>query len=289
MLERLSQAGALQVLGHGFHDAERRQQTLRETIAWSDALLPSEERALFHALGIFPSCTTVEGAAAVGGLTPDTARELLGSLVDKSLLQRVQNPHIEDRFVMLQTLREYALSELEKAGALAISRRRHAAHCLAVAERTSSVLLGPDQGRLLSELETDHEEMRTGLQWLTAEGQSDEALRLCVALAGFWEVRGHWVEGHRLLSSALQQAPDAPALLRATALHWLGVLGWCLGTLEDSRRDHEEVIALCRSAGEHRLLGESLYRVAKTALFQGGSARDAALHGSAGRAGRAPG
>ena len=148
MLERLSQTGALQVLGHGFHDAERRQQTLRETIAWSDALLAPEERALFHALGIFPSCTTVEGAAAVGGLTPDTARELLGSLVDKSLLQRVQNPHIEDRFVMLQTLREYALSELEKTGALAVSRGRHAAHCLAVAERASAVLLGPEQGPL---------------------------------------------------------------------------------------------------------------------------------------------
>ncbi|MGZ3480326.1 MAG: protein kinase domain-containing protein [Myxococcaceae bacterium] len=268
MLERLSHAGALQVLGHGFHDAERRQQTLRETIAWSDALLSPEERALFHALGIFPSCTTVEGAAAVGGLSPDAARELLGSLVDKSLLHRVQNPHIEDRFVMLQTLREYALSELEKAGALPVSRRRHATHCLAVAERASAVLLGPDQGRLLAELETDHEEMRTGLQWLTAEGQHDEALRLCVALAGFWEVRGHWVEGHRLLKSALQQAPGAPPLLRAVALHWLGVLEWCLGTLEDSRRDHEEVIALCRSTGQHRLLGESLYRVAKTALFQ---------------------
>jgi predicted ATPase/tRNA A-37 threonylcarbamoyl transferase component Bud32 len=269
MLERLSQSGALHVLGHGFHDAERRQQTLRDTIAWSDKLLSSDERAVFHALGIFASGTTVAGAAAVTGLAPDAALELLGSLVDKSLVQRTQNPRIEDRFVMLQTLREYALAELESAGALSVSRRRHASHCLAVAERAAAVLRGPDQGRLLAELDADHEEMRTGLQWLTAEGQRDEALRLCVALAAFWDVRGHWVEGHRLLASGLQQAPGAPSLLRAGALHWLGVLGWCLGTLEESRRDHEEAIALCRSAGEDRLLGEGLYRVGLTALFQG--------------------
>jgi predicted ATPase/tRNA A-37 threonylcarbamoyl transferase component Bud32/tetratricopeptide (TPR) repeat protein len=269
ILERLSQSGALRVLGHGFHDAERRQWTLRDTIAWSDKLLTSEEQALFRALGIFASGTTVAGAAAVTGLAPDAALELLGSLADKSLVQRTQNPRIEDRFVMLQTLREYALAELEAAGTLAVTRLRHANHCLAVAEQAAEVLRGPEQGRLLAELEADHDEMRTGLRWLTAEGQHDEALRLCVALAPFWDVRGHWVEGHRLLTSAFEQAPAAPLLLRAAALHWLGVQGWCLGTLEESRRDHDAAIALYRSAGEDRFLGESLHRAGWTAQFQG--------------------
>jgi predicted ATPase/tRNA A-37 threonylcarbamoyl transferase component Bud32 len=269
MLERLSQSGALQVLGQGFHDAERRQQTLRETIAWSDALLLQEERSLFRALGIFASGATLEGAAAVAGIGQDTALELLGSLVDKSLLQRVLSPHLEERFVMLHTLREYAVSELEKAGHLTVSRRRHATYWLSVAERTAPALRGPEQGRLLAELEADHEEMLTALQWLTAEGQRNEALRLCVALAAFWDVRGHWVEGHRLLASALEQAPTAPELLKARALHWLGVLRWCLGTLKESRQAHEEAMAVCRSAGEERLLAEGLYRVGWTALFQG--------------------
>src|SRR5262249_21133534 len=112
MLERLSQSGALGVLSHGFHDAEHRQQTLRETIAWSANLLSREERALFHVLGIFVSGTTLEGAAALAGLPKGIALDLLGSLLDKSLIQRTQNPRIEDRFVMLQTLREYALGAL---------------------------------------------------------------------------------------------------------------------------------------------------------------------------------
>ncbi|HET6983772.1 MAG TPA: protein kinase [Myxococcaceae bacterium] len=268
MLDRLSQSGALQMLGKGFHDAERRQQTLRETIAWSDKLLSDEERDLFHSLGIFVSGATLEGAAAVAGLTPDGALDLLGSLEDKSLVQRRQTPRAEDRYVMLQTLREYALGEL-KAERLAVSRGRHAAHCLAVAERASADLRGPDQGRLLAELEADHEEMRVGLHWLGDQGRTEEALRLCAALGPFWDIHGHWVEGHRRLSSALQKAPGAAPALRAKALHWLGVLGWCLGTLEESRRNHEESMALCRSTGDELLLGEGLYRMGLTALFQG--------------------
>jgi predicted ATPase/serine/threonine protein kinase len=268
MLDRLSHSGALQMLGQGFHDVERRQQTLRETIAWSDRLLSPEERGLFHALGIFVSGATLEGAAAVAGLTPDGALELLGSLVDKSLVQRTQTPRTEDRYVMLQTLREYALAELQ-AERVPLVRGRHAAHFLAVAERASAALRGPDQGRLLAELEADHAEMRIALHWLAAEGHTEEALRLSVALGPFWDVRGHWVEGHRRLSSALQQAPHAALPLRAQALHWLGVLEWCLGRLQDSRRNHEESMALSRSIGDEPLLGEGLYRVGLTALFQG--------------------
>jgi len=267
MVDRLSQSGALQMLGQGFHDVERRQQTLRETIAWSDKLLSTEERDLFHSLGVFVSGATLEGAAAVAGLTPDGALDVLGSLVDKSLVQRRQTPRADDRYVMLQTLREYALGEL-KAERLDAVRGRHASHCLSVAQRAAADLRGPDQGRILAELEADHEEMRIGLHWLGDQGRAEEALRLCVALAPFWDIRGHWVEGQRRLSAALQRAPAVPPSLRARALHWLGVLGWCLGTLEASRRDHEESMALSRSIGDELLLGEGLYRVGLTALFQ---------------------
>src|SRR5262249_11965205 len=172
MLDRLSQSRALQMLGQGFHDVERRQQTLREAIAWSDKLLSPEERGLFHALGIFVSGATLEGAAAVAGLTPDAALELLGSLVDKSLVQRTQTPRTDDRYVMLQTLREYARAEL-KAERLAVARDRHASQFLAVAERASAGLRGPDQGHLLAELEADHEEMRIGLHWLGDRGRTE--------------------------------------------------------------------------------------------------------------------
>src|SRR5262249_1503648 len=159
----------------------------------------SEERGLFRSLGIFTSGATVEGAAAVGGMAPEATLDLLGSLVDKSLVQRRQDPRIEDRFAMLQTLREYALAGLEAAGALPETRQRHASHCLAVADRAAAGLRGPEQGHLLAELEADHEEMRTALDFLGGTGKRLEALRLATFLVHFWEVRGHWVEGHRRL------------------------------------------------------------------------------------------
>jgi len=269
LLERLSQSGALRVLGRGFHDAERRQQTLRATIAWSDTLLTAEERSLFRAMGIFTSGATLAAAAAVGGIPQETTLELLGSLVDKSLVQRRQAPRIEDRFAMLQTLREYALAELDAAGELPEARRRHAFHCLAVAEEATTRLRGPDQGRILAELKADHEEMRTALEFLEARGLAIETLRLATALAPYWDVRGHWVEGHRWLSLALERAPAVHQLLEAAATQGLAVLEWCLGRLEEAREHHRRAAEIYRAAGEDLLLVDVLYRAGLTELFFG--------------------
>jgi predicted ATPase/serine/threonine protein kinase len=269
LLERMSQSGALQVLGRGFHDAEQRQQTLRATIAWSDTLLSAEERSLFRTMGIFTSGASLAAAAAVGGMPRETTLELLGSLVDKSLVQRRQGPRIEDRFAMLQTLREYALAELETAGALPEARRRHALHCLIVAERAVTGLRGPDQGRLVAELKADHEEMRTALEFLVATVQALEALRLATSLAPYWDIRGHWVEGHRWLSLALERAPAVPPSLEAAALQGLAVLDWCLGRLQEARAHHRRAADIYRAAGEDLLLGDVLYRAGLTELFLG--------------------
>ena len=124
---------------------------------------------------------------------------------------------------MLQTLQEYALSELQAVGALPDLRRRHATHCLTVAERACRRAPRADQGRLLAELETDHEEMRTGLQWLSAEGQCDEAPP---ALRGAGRVPGSAGPLGRRASPPGVRAPARPRapseLVRAAALHWLG-------------------------------------------------------------------
>ena len=171
---------------------------------------------------------------------------------------------------MLQTLREYALSELERAGTLAVARRRHATHYLAWPNAVAAALRGPEQGRLLSELETDHEEMRTGLGWLTAEERREEALRLCVALAPFWDVRGHWVEGTsppRVRAPGSAVRPDAPQGKGAALAGRSPVVpGHARGVTPSPRGGDRDV----PFSGRHRLLGESASTGrAKTALFQG--------------------
>src|SRR4030095_8665139 len=111
-------------------------------------------------------------------------------------------------------------------------------------------LTGPDQGQLMDELDASHEELRTALSWFSTQGRHGEALRLCVALGQFWDVRGHWVEGRRYLSSVLDQVTQAPVLLQARALHWIGVLAWCLGLLQESKQAHEKSLALLRSTAD---------------------------------------
>src|SRR5262249_48742057 len=123
LLERLG--NRLDLL-RGGRDAETRQQTLRATIEWSYELLEPEERSLLAALSVFRGGWTLEAAEQVA----DADLELLQSLVDKSLVRRWGS----GRFGLLETIREFAVDELERAGAIEEARRRHANYFLELAE-----------------------------------------------------------------------------------------------------------------------------------------------------------
>src|SRR4051794_11537916 len=94
----------LPVLVTRARDATGRQQALRATIAWSYELLGVEEARVFRAAAVFRGGATLLAIEAVTGAGPD----LVESLVDKSLLRRRRG-----RLVMLETVREFALDELE--------------------------------------------------------------------------------------------------------------------------------------------------------------------------------
>ncbi len=283
LLERLNTAGgSLRTLTGGARDADLRQRTLRSTIAWSDELLSPEERALFHRLGVFARGGTLGAAAAVAG--DADADDILGwvsSLVDKSLLLRVETEGAEARFGMLQTLRDFARERLEEKDELATVRRRHAEHFLVEAERRAPELTGPAQARHFDELEVDHDELLLARDWFQENRAGCEMLRLAVALGHFWEIRGHWLEGLRTLENALQSATAAPTRLRAQGLHWLGVLAWALGDLQRSRACHEECVGLFRELDEPEQLMDALNALYWTLMFQGDVQAGAALNDEA--------
>ena len=134
LLRRLDQR--LPLLTGGAQDADERQRTLRDTIAWSYDLLLEREQALFRRLGVFVGGFRLEAAAAVGD--PDGSTDVLedlDSLVEKSLLLRLrEDSDGEPRFWMLETIREYALEQLAAAGELESARRRHGAWFAELAE-----------------------------------------------------------------------------------------------------------------------------------------------------------
>jgi predicted ATPase len=206
ILVRLEQR--LPLLTGGARDLPERQRTLRATIAWSHDLLTADEQRLFARLAVFRGGCTLEAAETA----VDAGLDQLQSLVDKSLLR-----HTEERYWMLETIREYAAERLEASGEADEARRRHAEHFLALAEEAEPSLLGVSPGESLDRLERDHDNLRAAIDWLAASGQSELAMRIGGAVWEFWCLRGHFEEGWRRLEDLLR-ADERRTMARAKTL-----------------------------------------------------------------------
>jgi predicted ATPase/class 3 adenylate cyclase len=236
ILERLSKR--LDLLKGG-RDADPRQQTLRATIDWSHELLDEEERRLFSRLAVFSGGCTLEAAEDVTEADLDT----LQSLVDKSLLR-----HTEERFWMLETIREYAAERLEESGEAEELRRRHSEYFLSLAEEAEPKLWR-DSREWLDRLEGEHDNLRAALERLEASGEVELVLRLVGALSRFWYLRGHLAEGRRRLESALR-GDERPTAARAKALNAAAVMALNSGDAETTKLRAEEALELHRTIGD---------------------------------------
>jgi predicted ATPase len=218
----------LQLLTGGARDMPQRHQTLRAAMDWSYDLLTIAEQKLFRRLSVFVGGCTLEGAEAVCDTKGDLALDLLDgmtSMVDKSLVQQVEPAEGESRFVMLETIREYALEKLETSGEKALTKRAHAAYCLVLAEEHATEQGGGDEGSWLERIELEHDNFRAGIEWLTESGDAEWGLRLGTALFRFWEMREYLAEGRNRLGKMLNlPGAAAPSRARARALFAAGVL-----------------------------------------------------------------
>jgi predicted ATPase len=205
----------LAVLTAGSRSALDRQQTLRATLSWSHALLTSNERALFRRLGVFAGTFALEAAeevAAGGDVDGSQVADLLGRLVDKSLVVAEQDAG-GYRYRLLEPMRQYARELLVEANEVTTVEGRHHAFYLELAraadpERTSAgpiLAAGP--------LEADHDNLRAALGWALGH-EPQQALRLAVHMWPMWMAGSHFQEGSRWLQTALAAAP-APTALRA--------------------------------------------------------------------------
>jgi predicted ATPase len=153
----------LQVLTSAAQDAPVRQQTLRNTLAWSYDLLDAREQQLFRRLSVFVSgCTleAVEGLYTALGEMPADVLDGIVSLMDKSLLQQMEQDGEEPRLAMPETIREYGLETLAARGEMERTRQAHATYCLALAEQAELELGGPQQAAWLDRLEREHDNLR---------------------------------------------------------------------------------------------------------------------------------
>jgi non-specific serine/threonine protein kinase len=211
------------LLTGGARDAPTRQQTLRNTIAWSYDLLEPREQAFFRRLAVFVGGCGLDAAQAV--CEEAHVLDLVDSLVAKNLLRPVAAQG-EVRIAMLETIREFGLEQLAGTGELESMRRRHADYFLSLAEDAEMGLRGPQVGSCLERLKREHDNLRAALAWGLAtdsEQNADIALRVASCMARFWYMAGHNDEGRRWIARALANTP-AHTSARAKALYgaaWL--------------------------------------------------------------------
>jgi predicted ATPase len=266
MLERLG--SRLSLLTRGMADMPQRQQTLRNTIDWSFKLLGEGEQALFARLAVFRGGRTLEAAEEV--CNPEGVYDVLtgmSSFVEKSLLRERPGRAGEPRFAMLETLREYALEQLEERGEKEELERRHACYFLAFAENAEQELRSAEQVQWASRLDEEHDNLRAALEW--AEDQDpDTLLRLAGSLGGFWVLRGHLAEGLRWTDVALSKG-TGEARHRGKVLRRRGELAWGTGDREGARSLYNDYRSLSQELGDEEGVALALRGLARIELDEG--------------------
>ena len=281
-------ADRFELLTGGSRIALPRHQTLRATIEWSYALLTEPERGLLRRLAVFAGGWTLRAAEVVCDVRDDAAQphvlDLMARLVDKSLVVPEWRGRT-GRYGMLETLRQFALEQLEQCGEAADVRQRHAAYFVALAEEAEDALMGAEQRAWQARLDDEHNNIQVTFDWLaSAEAHfvqarpEEAALRMAGALWRYWEVRGHVAEGREQLLPRLAAAdPETPAIVRARGHLGAGICTWYQGDFETATAHYETSVALYRSLGDRRGVARPLTYLAWLDTYRGEFARARAL------------
>jgi predicted ATPase/transcriptional regulator with XRE-family HTH domain/Tfp pilus assembly protein PilF len=303
---------ALDLPSIGPADTPTHQRSLRSTIEWSYRLLAADEQVLLARLGIFVGGFTLDATAAVcagpGGATDRPAVVAgLASLVGKSLVETRPESAGRTRFLLLETIREFARGRLEESGEADELARRHATWALELAETAAPHLTASDQLHWLDIVAAEHPNLLAALAW--ADRRNPElGVRLAGALWRFWWMRGYVTEGRRWLERVLATAPhdnqwwiraangagvlartqgdygrarallaESAALARAEgradelafAVATLGMVQQNQGNYDDAERLLQESLSLYRSIGDQRGIGHVLSGLATIASYRG--------------------
>lgn len=254
-----------------------RHQTLRAALNWSYDLLDGPERALLSMISVFPGGFTLAAAAFVAdSRQPRDVLSVLSRLVRKSLVL-LDRTGLETRYVLLDTIRDYAHAKLTEVGDVDAIRRRHAGYYCDLAERGAPQLRGPNAANWMSRFAAEHDNLRAALQWTCDAADTATFTRLLAALWWFWYVRGFLREGRMWFERGLQQAEPPALATRAQLLLGAGQLAWAQGDGPADRDFFDEALAHAKRAGDDVLIGEAFLRLS---LSDCGSGRmhDAAEH-----------
>lgn len=237
IIERL--AGRLDLLKGG-RDADPRQRTLRAAIEWSHDLLTTDEQRLFARLAVFPGDWTLDAAEDVA----EADLDVLQSLVDKSLVRLA-----DERFGMLETIREFARERWEASDEADGVRRRHARFFRRSAERLDARIRAgePEEGPV-GALHDQIADLRAAAEFALGSGDIATVREIVASLATYWLIRGLYREGRSWVEQALALS-DNEDTLRRRLLSALGLLAYAQGDHATAITASDAAAALAATLG----------------------------------------
>ena len=215
------QARRLDLLVDGAHDLPPRQRTLRSAIGYSYALLNEVERLFFRGLGVFAGGFTLDTVEVLlaDRLEPVAVQATLHALIGKSLVRAETLPNGEQRFLLLETIREFALEQAHIQGEKALLCQRHYATYLQRFRTADDHSRGAEAAIWVARMEPDQDNLRAALQWALDEARYTDAAWLMVAVHYFWHLRGYRYEESRWVTQLLPYRHQLATDLRLVILN----------------------------------------------------------------------
>jgi predicted ATPase/DNA-binding CsgD family transcriptional regulator len=224
LLDRLDQR--LSLLAGTDRLAAARHQSLAATVDWSYQLLSQAEQRVFRQLSVFPGPFTLEGAEAVAG--PAAAPAVL-RLVDCSLVAPPSaGPDGRSRYLLLDTLRTYGASQLDRSDERPAARAALARHAVGVTDQAAAAMrTSPGEPAAVRWLDAEDAAIQVALDWALGH-DPDVAVRLVTALGPWWYIRGQLAAALPVLQAAARYA-EPPGDLWCAVQCWIGQAGHTSG------------------------------------------------------------
>ena len=274
--ERLS--SRFKLLTGGKRTALPRQQTLRALIDWSYDLLSAEEKILWNRLSVFSDGWTLEAAEEICSdniIDKSDVFEILSSLTEKSI---VLYNNENERFLILETIRQYANEKIKETGEYEKFSDKHFKFFLDLAETGNKKLRGIESESVTKIFENEIGNLEKALKWSAENLFNQEGLRLSAAMSRFWQNLGYITEGIHWLETVLQKNTKTKNSLYCSVICQLGNFERLKGDVDKARELIVESLRISRELGDKASTAVSLIRLGILEYDQGRYDESAVLY-----------
>lgn len=246
------------LLTGGSRTALPRQQTLKALVDWSYDILKEKEKILWRRFSIFNGGCTLEECEKICSddmLNEGEILDLIQNLCDNSIVAYTgQN----DKYTMLETIRQYGNEKLNEAGEEKIFKTMHLEYFMNLCEGAVSEYKGSNVKKWLDLIEEFYPNVQSALAWSLDNGLREEGTRLAVSMGKFWELRGHYMEGRNWFQKIINNPGDVSPEIIANAKSLAAVLAALQTDYKTSQRYLEEALEFYRNTNNKNGIGNCL-------------------------------